>query len=94
MNELSNELREMVFLLSQPKDIANCRMVCRQWNEEINGNCKLMKIIRSTIQISECFDMARKGNEYFFEAMVYWTPCPNKADVYGHIDDTPLYWQQ
>ena len=74
INDLPEELREMVFLLCRPKDAANCRMVCRQWNEEISSNFMLMKHIWSTIETTKCMHMARDGNVDFFKAMALSKP--------------------
>ena len=84
---LPQEIRELIFLRIAPRDLLNCRVVCPQWNTEINGNPKLMKRVWSEVPAKTCIKMARKGNVDFFEAMVKWAPHPNPVNEEGA---TPL----
>jgi len=72
INDLPIELREYIFLKSHPTDLASCRRVCHQWNNEIKGSRILMKRIWSTVKATKCIEMARNGNVDFVKAMIQW----------------------
>lgn len=94
LGHLPMELRQMIFKMLSPKELANCRLICRQLNNEIREDYMLMRIFWSSVPTQRCIKEAlRQGREdplnmEFFKGLTKFAPDPNPADVNGR---TPLY---
>ena len=83
--DLPLELRRMIFGLLPPRDLAQCRLICRQWNCEINSDPMLMRkiwlgITSSSTKWMRMLQDAGNGYIEFFTALIKFAPDPNPAD--------------
>ena len=78
----------MIFKMLPPRDLANCRVICRQWNLQIQEDKPLMRRIWSKITAESCIREARNGNIKFFSALTEFATDANPADKWG---GTPLH---
>ena len=83
------ELRQMIFKMLPARDLAKCRLICHQWNLEIQEDNMLMRKIWSNITAKKRWiQEAENGNYEFFLAMTEFAADPNPAGEYGC---TPLH---
>ena len=84
------EVRQMIFKMLPPKDLANCRLICRQTNHQIQEDFMLMRIIWSRVPTQTCMDEAENGNIDFFAALTEFATDPNPTS--NARGKTPLHY--
>ena len=82
------EIRQMIFKMLPPRELAKCRLICHQWNHEILEVKMLMRKIWSNITAERCIQEARNGNIEFFLALIEFAKDPNPSAKHGW---TPLH---
>ena len=78
----------MIYKMLPPIDLANCRLICREWNGQIQNNNMFMKKIWSIVTVRRRIEEAQNGNIEFVRALIEFATNPNQANQKGW---TPLH---
>ena len=82
------EIRQMILKMLPPRELAKCRLICHQWNHEIQEVKMLMRKIWSNITAKRCIQEAINGNIEFFLALIEFAKDTNPSNKDG---STPLH---